>query len=294
MLEQLLEDGWAYHDTQSARLAAELEAAVAEATSMTLAPFVQLATHTIGEHLGDWRRALAVGRQVLAGRTPGPQDVSAWMRVAMAANLAGELMVATDLELRALAVAEDPLAQLVLGRLAMVQALASSGRIDEATQLYSAASSLAQRVGRSALVDRAIAVSGNNLAWSLQELAARSAEADGVMRLAAEASLAAWRRCGDWISEEQALHLNACVALALGDQERALSLADNGLQVIQDHSPRPFDAARLQLVRARVFASQADPAGEAAALAAADAEAKAITVEALKPRYAVERAKVVR
>ena len=63
-LEDLLDDGWRYHDRESERLAAELEAVTAVPPER-LAAFVHLAVHTIGEHLGDWPRAYALGRQIL-------------------------------------------------------------------------------------------------------------------------------------------------------------------------------------------------------------------------------------
>jgi len=78
-LEKLLDDGWGYHDTESERLARELEAAAAHGVaSNALAPFVHLVTHTIGEHLDDWPRALRLGERVVVAQTPGPETARAW------------------------------------------------------------------------------------------------------------------------------------------------------------------------------------------------------------------------
>jgi hypothetical protein len=69
MLRKLLDDGWEYHDVESERLARELEAAADAGVSTDLsASFLHLSTHTIGQHLGDWPRALALGKRILRGR----------------------------------------------------------------------------------------------------------------------------------------------------------------------------------------------------------------------------------
>jgi hypothetical protein len=99
-LDRLLNDGWGYHDKESERLARELEAAAEEGiTSNLLAPFLHLSTHTIGEHLGDWGRALGLGKRVLDGRTPTFETAKAWGRLYVAAVLAGDSIEAADLEL---------------------------------------------------------------------------------------------------------------------------------------------------------------------------------------------------
>ena len=58
MINDLIRDGWSYHDTESERLAGELEAAgLRELKGEAPAHCLRLANHTIGEHLGDWPRA---------------------------------------------------------------------------------------------------------------------------------------------------------------------------------------------------------------------------------------------
>lgn len=52
-LEELLNNGWDYHGTESERLARDLEAAAEKGVLPgLLASFLHLSTHTIGEHLG--------------------------------------------------------------------------------------------------------------------------------------------------------------------------------------------------------------------------------------------------
>ena len=80
-LETLVNDGWNYHDTDSERLARELEAAAADAVvSDLLTTFLHLSIHTIREHLGEWGRALRLGKRALEGQTPTAETARAWGR----------------------------------------------------------------------------------------------------------------------------------------------------------------------------------------------------------------------
>jgi hypothetical protein len=107
-VDKLINDGWAYHADESERLTRELEAAVEEmAAPALIAPFLVLATHTIGEHLGDWPRALALGKRTLDGRVPAPETGKAWGVLYVAAVFAGEQLTAIDAELAYLGAAGD-------------------------------------------------------------------------------------------------------------------------------------------------------------------------------------------
>jgi hypothetical protein len=100
MLEALLNDGWAYHATESARFADELEAAAAAGVDPALlVQFLKVSTHTIGEHLGNWPRALRLGERVLAGRAPDAASARAWAHLWVARTLAGDPVAAVEAEL---------------------------------------------------------------------------------------------------------------------------------------------------------------------------------------------------
>src|SRR5690348_13841897 len=107
-LQKLLDDGWQYHNKESERVARELERAAGnKVPANILAPFLLLSTHTIGEHLGDWARALRLGRRILDSRTASPETAKAWGRLAVAAILAGDSIEAANLELSCLKAAGD-------------------------------------------------------------------------------------------------------------------------------------------------------------------------------------------
>ncbi|HKD23319.1 MAG TPA: hypothetical protein VKB71_14985 [Rhizomicrobium sp.] len=292
-LQNLLDAGWAYHDTEPARLARELEdAAHAGVAPNLLVPFLLLSTHTIGEHLGDWPRALVLGRRALEGQACTPETARAWGRLYVAAAMAGDPVAAMDFELSYLkATANDFGTALLDMRFMLVGALVSAKRAGEAANLYCSALALTEKLGPSATLDQNIAIASNNLAWELYETLPRLADEDALMRLAAETSLTFWMKCGNWVNAERAHHLCAVVANASGDPKAGLAHADEGLAVIAANGERPLDAARLHLARA--VSLGADAEARARAIGDADAAAAKLVAADLKAQYAAERAKVV-
>jgi hypothetical protein len=293
MLEALLRDGWGYHETESERLARELEAAgSAGVPSTQLAAFVHLATHTIGQHLRDWPRALALGRRVLESQPASAEMVDASGRLYVAAVMAGEALVAVEMELECLK-RPDPLADLLSMRFLLAEVLVDTGRRSEGGRLYRELLGSVRRTEAPLHLERRIAATSNNVAWMLHDLPSRTVDEIALMRLAAEASLAAWRRCGDWINVELGLYLGASAARVAGDPAHALRLSAEGLELIAGNGLRPFDAARFHLLRAVVFAELGKGDDRASALANADAAAQEIALDGLRQQFAVERAKAI-
>jgi hypothetical protein len=295
LLENLLNDGWRYHDKESERLARELEAAALDGVAPhLLLPFAHLSIHTMGEHLGDWPRALALGKRVLQGETPAAETAKAWGRVSIAALLAGDAVEAAQLELTYLKAAGDDLGPALLDiRFMLANALIGSKRMGEGAALYRDALDLARRIGPSALLDRTVAVASNNLGWELYERPSRTLDEDALMQLSAETSLEFWLRCGNWINEERGLYLKALVANATGDPERGLAHADVALAVIKANGERPLDAALLQLARAASLGELGDADRKVAAMEDADAAAAKLASQNLKQQFDAERAKVI-
>jgi hypothetical protein len=294
-LRKLLDDGWNYHDNESERLARELEAAAEAGMEFKLvAPFLHLSTHAMGEHLGDWARALRLGKRVLDGRTPTLETAKAWGRLYVAAVLAGDLVEAANSELSYLKAAGDDFGAALLDmRFMLAGALVASNRTREGARLYRGALDLVGQIQRTTLLDRTIAVASNNLGWELYEMSQRSADEDALMQLCAETSLKFWLNCGDWINEERALYLKALVSNVTGSPASGLADADKALAIIASRGERPLDAARLHLVRASSLAALGDTNGRLRALGDADAVSANLTAPNLKAQFAAERSKVV-
>ena len=294
-VQKLLDDGWLYHDKESERLARELETAAGTGVGADLfVPFLHLSTHTIGEHLGDWARALELGKRVLDGRSPTPETAKAWGRVQVAAVLAGDFIDATALELSYLqATGSDFGAAMLDMRFMLIGALLGSKRVVEATRLYGGTVALLEQIRSTEFLDRTVAAVSNNLGWELYETTPRSRDMDISMRLCADTSLKFWLKCGNWINEERALYFRALVSNVRGDPESALADADKALAIIDLHGVRPLDTALLQLARASAFAALGDEGSKSRAIADADAAASKLTAAVLQAQFASERAKVL-
>jgi hypothetical protein len=293
-LEALLNDGWRVHEKESGRLARQLEAATGKGIAPErLTPFLHLAVHTIGEHLGDWSRALAVGKQALSGHTPGLETAKAWGWLYVAAVLAGESLEAADLELSHLkAAGQDFGAALLAMRFMLAEALVGSKRAHEGARIYRGALDLVAQIQPSALLDRAVAVASNNLGWELYETSSRTPDEDALMQLSAEMSLRFWLKCGDWINAERGRYLNAVVANATRDPRSGLMHADAALAIIAANGERPLDVALLHLARAVSLAALGDADGGAQAIGKADAAAAKLAAADLKAQFTAERGKV--
>jgi hypothetical protein len=290
LLETLLRDGWAYHDTESERLAAELEA-VATVAGDQLNPFLRLASHTIGENLADWPRARRLAERVLDGRDPTVETHMAWARLSVARLLAGDAALAIAAELACLAAAGDRrLTSLIEARFWLVAAMLGSKRLADAAAVYGGALALARQAGEAAPF-RSIAAVSNNLAFEIVEAGSRSPEQQALMTIAADAAHEFWLRCGDWINQERALYLKALVANELGETDEALTHAEEALAIIDANGTRPIDAARLRLVRARAFALRGDEDSWQREVSLADLAAAQSPDAALKAAFAQERAK---
>lgn len=291
MLETLLEEGWGYHDTESGRLARELEAVGLPAPPPLWRRFLDLSNHTIGEHLGDWPRARRLADRLLEGQTPDPATASAWAKLAAARFLAGDPTAALVAETVCVAAAADVRGALIDCRMALATALIGSKRVAEGAALYESMLELAAGASGHAS-DRAIAVASNNLASELVEQAARSEGQDRLMRKAADAGLTFWRRCGTWVNEERALYLLALVANALGEPRQALDHIEASLALIAANGDEPIDVAFLTLARANALARLGDAEGHRRDLAAADADATGWDDPGLKAWYAEERSRI--
>jgi len=295
-LQYLLNDGWRYHDTEGERLARELEAAIPEAgvAPELLVGFLHLSVHTLGHHLADWPRALALAERALDGQAVLPETGKAWGWLYVAATLAADSVEAATAELSYLKAAGDKFdAALVDMRFLLADALIGAKRPHDGAKVYRGALDLAAHASQSAFLDRTIAVASNNLGWELYEQPQRTAEEDALMKLAAETSLTFWLKCGNWINAELGHHLNAVVANATGDPRAGLAEADAGLAVIAANGERPLDAARLHLARAVSLAALGSADDSARAIDDADSSAAKIALEQLKPLYAAERAKAI-
>jgi hypothetical protein len=78
----------------------------------------------------------------------------------------------------------------------LAEALVGSKRAREGAQLYRSALDLVGQIRQSALLDRTIAITSNNLSWELFEMSSRTPDDNALMQLSAEMGLKFWLKYG--------------------------------------------------------------------------------------------------
>jgi len=294
--DELINNGWARHDTQSAALAADLEEHQAlAATPQNAVALLGLANHTIGYHMKDWPRARALCERVVARFAPEAALSPIFGSLAIAQFMCGDQAAALASECRAVELnAEEPLSAMVRTRVLIASELADAGRLGEAMPLYTATLNLARSRKEKLGCDRAIAITSNNLAGNLLEKKGRTPVEDDLMLSAAEASREFWMKIGTWENEERGEYLLALAKNALGRPAEGLKHALRGLEVIAaGGGGEKVDQAFLNLAAARSHKLLGDAALHTAALARADGLAAGFEKQGLKNWFVEERAKVV-
>ncbi len=237
-VESLLQQGWGYHDSNSAGLAAELETVDLSAIELTQAgALLKLSNHTIGEHLNDWPRACTLARQVWQAVDGAQSHLEVAVAVYVAELMAGDPVAGANAELAALAQVDlsDPTATIGVSlhcKVTLAAALVGSGSLAQGAQLYSQVVELARKVGVELSCDRVLAVTSNNLAGELLATEQLSPQQCELMLVSANAALEFWRRCGTWLNEARGLYLLQNVYNALADYQAALACGEQALAML--------------------------------------------------------------
>ena len=294
MLDILLYDGFGHHDSEGERYAAELEAAAdGEVPAKHLVQFAKVATHTIGEHLGDWPRARRLGDRLLADRAPDAETGKAWGHLYVARLLAGDVAGAAEAEIDCCRGAgPDFPAAVVEMKFLLVAALVGVERAPEASAIYLGALGLARTLGDAA-PHRAIAVASSNLATELLEAPSRSDAEAALMQRAAAAGHEFWLQCGNWLNDARGDYLEALVANVMGDPDKATAHIDRALSLIAANGGAPVDETFLHLARAHAMRLAGDDEAAASELELSDSDAEGWDDEGLRSWYAEERARVM-
>ncbi|CAD5372035.1 conserved hypothetical protein [Rubrivivax sp. A210] len=224
--DSFLDQAWDDHAEDAAGVAARLASqglTVASAAGH-IAPLAQLAHHVWGEHLGDW----ATGRAWLVrlGAHDAADDVG---RAAVARCTA-------SLDLSEGRV--DPRGGLTASERIRVVAMAAANLAERdtprASMLFEQALAEADGAGLadSDPMHRALAVTGNNLACTLEEKPRRSAAERQLMIRAAQAARRHWAIAGTWRETARAESRLAMSWLQAGEPSQARHHARLGLELV--------------------------------------------------------------
>lgn len=264
-LDELIQQGWAKHHSETEAVAARLEAGVdLVADPDGAAKFMHLVNHCVGGHLKDRARALTICEGAMS-RLDGEPEGKPALQLAVARRLGGDEPGAQALQARL----GDDDGALVQVNMLVAEGHMNAGDWDQADALYreTLVVALALPAGHSG--ERTVGVVSNNIASELLEAEQRTRAQDSLMLDAAEASRTFWLRVGTWVHDERADYLLSLVHTAVGQHADGRRFADRGLQTIADNGDESVDEAFLHLARARACRDGGDAEAQQASLARA-------------------------
>lgn len=235
-IDAFLQAAWADHADHPQDVAERLAASVHLLQAPGhFAPFVHLATHVYGEHLGQWQRGVeqleslrelpALGGDAVASAALA-RGIAA-LRYASGDTAAVDALPAED-RIRALATASS--------------ALSERDDITRAITAYTEALQIGEAglpAGSPAI--RALAVGGNNLATTLERKSGRTVHETRAMLTAAQAALKSWKQAGTWLEEERAEYRLARSRLQAGEAAAAQLSAQRCVDICKLNDAAAFE-----------------------------------------------------
>jgi tetratricopeptide (TPR) repeat protein len=267
-----LSAAWSDHGTDADGVAVRLTSLLDQAyDAPQLVQLAGLVAHVNGEHLGRWIEGMRfldriAGSPMLEGRDAEQRTVQRTKAVLVWGG--GDEEAARDLVIQNADTA-FPLESSTIRLLAGVSAaLAGQGRIDEATQAFEGALSLADlglRQGDPAA--RSLAVTGNNLACELEERAERTDAETELMKQAARAARNWWEVAGTWTNVMYAEARLAFTHLEAGEPVVALVYAQQAVAMVENNggNAETWLTPLLALARAHLAGRNLVAAAEATA-----------------------------
>lgn len=290
-LSQLINDGWARHDSQTSEVAAQLEAVSAQVDEEHAVAYQRLVNHTVGEHLNDWRRAARIA-EVITSRCPLP-DV--YLHAYVAATACADTANAATWHARfaELSAADNSLVKLRTS-IHAAKALLGSGASAPGDEHFATALQLIDSHDSTpdlyTLPTRELAITFNNIAGDLLEVPDKSAALCAIQQTAAERALHLWRNAGTWEHEERAFYLLANVALDQARPAEAIALCESAFEIINRNGGEDVDSAFLHLAMAQAHQQLDDAVACKKCLSSADQLAASWPDEGLRAWYSSERA----
>jgi tetratricopeptide (TPR) repeat protein len=232
---EFIQQAWSDHQSDAPAVAGRLNRAADLIHDNSQIPaLTHLATHVYGEHLGRWEDAIRFLRRLkdIPAFVPGSESDHAIARSVAALEIArGGEHTAPGLSLsdriRVLAVAAS--------------ALCGQGQTQRAQEVFQEAIDLTGGLARSDPANRALAVTGNNLACSLEEKEHRSTRDNEMMILAAHTGRQFWEIAGGWLETERAEYRLAMSYLKAEDFPKALHHARLCLEIADKNGAEPLE-----------------------------------------------------
>lgn len=223
----------------------------------------RITTHVAGEHLGLWQDGMRLLTKIRMSEVCQPGEAA---DKAVAQNLASLALCAGDDES-----AQRYTAQGLSGgaipqesdrvRILAVAAAALAGqkRTGEAVGRFQQALSLASYgPTKDDPAARSLAITGNNLAYGLEEQAERTFAETELMILAAKTARRYWEVAGTWLEVERAEYRLAMSMIAAGRPDQAIQHAKTCLDLCEDNAAVPYEQFYGREILARAHFAAGD------------------------------------
>ncbi|MBL7671559.1 MAG: hypothetical protein JNM39_13830 [Bdellovibrionaceae bacterium] len=234
--DEFLNQAWVDHGSQAEQVAGQMSDAISLIEKNDqIPPMANLITHVLGEHLGFWSKGIQLLQQLKGIPTYDSVSESSKVITRSIASLelaGGQRQSVDDLSLsdqiRVLAVAASALTAQKEPELAqkMIREALDKGQLG---------------IEKSDPANRALAVTGNNLACELEEKTTRTKGETDLMILAAQMGRKYWEIAGSWLEVERAEYRLSQTYLKANDLVRALEHARKCLEVAQENKAPPLE-----------------------------------------------------
>jgi hypothetical protein len=233
---EFLNQAWNDHAKQPGQVASRLDAGIKLMEKNDQIPaMARLVTHVLGEHLGHWDKGVQYLLQLKESAfydssSESSKDIErsiASLELAAGKRQSLDRLLLSD-QIRILAVAAS--------------ALTEQKEAARATQLFRSALEKAQNaLAKDDPANRALAVTGNNLASALEEKPSRSKDETELMILAAQTGRQYWEIAGTWLETERAEYRLSQTYLKAGNLSQALTHAQACIELAQGNSAAPLE-----------------------------------------------------
>jgi hypothetical protein len=230
-----INQAWTDHATQSEKVAKEFATAASLVeTNDQLAQLVGIVTHVMGEHLGRWDegiktlKALEKNSKFLTGTETEKTILRSIEVLKIGSGQGPDLNSFTISDrIRIMAVAASALSERDTAR---------------AIELFSKSLDLSKTgLDRKDAANRALAVTGNNLACALEEKRNRSQGEIELMILASQTGRKYWELVGTWLEISRAEYRLAMTFLQANDLAKALQHAQTCVELCQENKAGDMD-----------------------------------------------------
>ncbi len=233
--ESYLNQAWADHAADSVKVANEFSngASLVESNDQ-ISQFAGLVTHVMGEHLGQWENGLSL----LKDLQKHPKFL---------AGTESERAVRRSLQVLKVGKGQtEELSEFSNSDQIRIMATAASALSDRdpvrAKELLINSLELAQSVSdHKDPANRALAITGNNLACALEEKLNRSQSETELMILAAQTGRKFWELAGTWVEISRAEYRLAMSFLQAGDLVNADLHAQSCIEICQENKAGDLD-----------------------------------------------------